>query len=570
MDVSYNLYGNSDAGFPQLSALPVTYTGTIRTVNTEAELDTAITASINYDIIRIATSISLTTSKTINKKLKIEGTSNAITLTYSTITQHFTITSDEVWFSSLKFNNGNSSSEANILAFSGSTNIKNYVTGCIFETNEFAISSNNSNIQITNNTFKFLVPTDTHRYIILTGCLGTSFICDNIFEGNATASSTQCVNINNGVAANFLNGNLIISRNISQTLPVQRLLMVDISLQGSNFSLFISKNTMTCTSGFIIFYALPLDGVKQIYVIQNTEILGGTATGSKGIIGIDSPASSVISFNTLIYSSSNSTPVLRSDYTDLTTPAANQPSTVAYATARFTPAQTYNVIVPFIKNIIGPTGTTGTTGPQGPTGPTGITGPTGPRGDTGPTGITGPATPWSLLGGTNSIYYTGGNVGIGISTPDTNYALDVSGIIKTIGVNNISDYRIKENVQSLPHENLPSIDRLRPVLYYNKLTQKPEYGFIAHEVQEIFPDMVIGAKDASQFQTINYTPMFALIVNEVKQMSRDILETKRDILETKRENADMSREIEAANRAIEAANRAIAALKSDIEQLKKT
>jgi peptidoglycan hydrolase CwlO-like protein len=154
-------------------------------------------------------------------------------------------------------------------------------------------------------------------------------------------------------------------------------------------------------------------------------------------------------------------------------------------------------------------------------------------------------------------------VGIGISTPDTNYALDVSGIIKTIGVNNISDYRIKDNVQSLPHENLPSIDRLRPVLYYNKLTHKPEYGFIAHEVQEIFPDMVIGAKDASQLQTINYTPMFALIVNEVKHMSRDILETKR-------ENADMSREIEAANREIEAANREIAALKSDIEQLKKT
>jgi hypothetical protein len=240
--------------------------------------------------------------------------------------------------------------------------------------------------------------------------------------------------------------------------------------------------------------------------------------------------------------------------------------------------------------VTGITGSTGSTGPQGQTGPTGVTGPTGSRGDTGPTGITGPATPWSILGGGTSIYYTGGNVGIGISTPDTNYALDVSGIIKTIGVNNISDYRIKDNVQSLPHENLPSIDRLRPVLYYNKLTKKPEYGFIAHEVQEIFPDMVIGAKDASQLQTINYTPMFALIVNEVKQMSReiletkrDILETKRDILETKRENADMSREIEAANREIaaanreieaanrdiEAANREIAALKSDIEQLKK-
>jgi hypothetical protein len=504
MDVSYNLYSNSDAGFPQLAPLPLTYTGTVRNVTTEAELDAAITAAANYDIIRISSNLVLTSSKTINKKLKIEGTTNAITITYSTSTQHFTITSDEVWFSALKFNNANSASTANILSFSGSTKIKNNVSGCIFETNEFAIASNNSNIQITNNTFKFLVPTDSHRYIFLTGCLGTCFVCDNIFEGNSTTSSTQCVNINNSVAANFLNGSLIISRNISQTLPVQRLLMVDISLQGSNFSLYVSKNTMTCTSGFLLFYVLPLDGIKQIYVIQNTEILGGTATGSKGLIGFDSISASVISFNTLIYSSGNVIPAVRSDYTDLTSPSANQPSTVAYATAIFTPSQTYNLIAPLVKNLIGPTG------------------PTGMVGQTGPTGTTGPASPWATLGGTNSIYYTSGNVGIGMTNPDINYALDVSGIIKTLGVNNISDYRIKDNVQSLQSESLPSIEKLRPVLYYNKLTQKHEYGFIAHEVQEIFPDMVIGVKDAEQYQTISYTPMFALIVNELKQMKREI------------------------------------------------
>ena len=40
-------------------------------------------------------------------------------------------------------------------------------------------------------------------------------------------------------------------------------------------------------------------------------------------------------------------------------------------------------------------------------------------------------------------------MGIGTTNPDINYALDVSGIIKTLGVNNISDYRIKDNVQSL-------------------------------------------------------------------------------------------------------------------------
>ncbi len=131
---------------------------------------------------------------------------------------------------------------------------------------------------------------------------------------------------------------------------------------------------------------------------------------------------------------------------------------------------------------------------------------------------------------TSNIYYASGTVGIGLATPDISYSLDVSGVIKTIGINNVSDYRIKENITSLSaNTSIPSLDELRPVLYYNKLLNKHEYGFIAHEVQEIFPDLVVGAKDAEQYQTIHYTPMFALLVNEVKQMKREILELRRQL-----------------------------------------
>jgi ABC-type Fe3+-citrate transport system substrate-binding protein len=63
-------------------------------------------------------------------------------------------------------------------------------------------------------------------------------------------------------------------------------------------------------------------------------------------------------------------------------------------------------------------------------------------------------------------------------------------------------------------------------MYYNKLLQKHEYGFIAHEVQEIYPDIVIGNKDAEQYQTINYTSMLPLIVKEIKEMKREISELK--------------------------------------------
>jgi hypothetical protein len=167
----------------------------------------------------------------------------------------------------------------------------------------------------------------------------------------------------------------------------------------------------------------------------------------------------------------------------------------------------------------------GLVGPTGPVGQIGIIGPTGNTGPLGPTGIG--AMVWSYVPSSSNIYYSNGTVGINTMTPDTNYVLDVSGIIKTLGINNVSDYRIKENVTSLSlSDNIPTIDGLRPVTYYNKLLKKHEYGFIAHEVQEIFPDIVVGNKDAEQYQTINYIPMFAILVKEINELKREVAELK--------------------------------------------
>jgi hypothetical protein len=131
----------------------------------------------------------------------------------------------------------------------------------------------------------------------------------------------------------------------------------------------------------------------------------------------------------------------------------------------------------------------------------------------------------------SNIYYANGAVGIGLTAPDAGYALDVSGVIKTLGINNVSDYRIKDNIRSLSQisPNIPTLDGLRPVMYFNKLLQKHEYGFIAHEVQEVFPDLVVGNKDDENYQTINYIPMFALLVKEVKEMKREIEELRKKL-----------------------------------------
>jgi hypothetical protein len=98
-------------------------------------------------------------------------------------------------------------------------------------------------------------------------------------------------------------------------------------------------------------------------------------------------------------------------------------------------------------NYIGPTGATGQIGPTGPTGSQGLTGSTGYTGQTGSTGQTGPTGPIGSTGNTgqtgptgvafwqqgsnSSIYYKGGYVGIGQSTPQ--YNLDISGSLNTTG-----------------------------------------------------------------------------------------------------------------------------------------
>jgi hypothetical protein len=62
---------------------------------------------------------------------------------------------------------------------------------------------------------------------------------------------------------------------------------------------------------------------------------------------------------------------------------------------------------------------------------------------------------------------------------------------------------------------------LRPIKYINKITGKEDFGFLAHEVQEIFPFLVDGEKDGDQNQTLNYIGLIGLLVNEVKTLKKE-------------------------------------------------
>jgi len=65
----------------------------------------------------------------------------------------------------------------------------------------------------------------------------------------------------------------------------------------------------------------------------------------------------------------------------------------------------------------------------------------------------------------------------------------------TVGYNSNSDYRLKEDVAPMTGA-LEKVSLLKPVTYKWKASGTDGQGFIAHELQEHFPDAVSGEKDA--------------------------------------------------------------------------
>ena len=101
-------------------------------------------------------------------------------------------------------------------------------------------------------------------------------------------------------------------------------------------------------------------------------------------------------------------------------------------------------------------------------------------------------------------------------------SLDISGNLTAGSFSTSSDYRIKTDISKL--DETTTLDNLRPVKYLQTLINKPQYGLIAHELQEYYPDLVVGEKDGNEWQRVNYTGLIALLINEIKQLKRELTE----------------------------------------------
>ena len=153
---------------------------------------------------------------------------------------------------------------------------------------------------------------------------------------------------------------------------------------------------------------------------------------------------------------------------------------------------------------------------------------------------------------TNAAYFrstgSGGSAGVGIQVGTytaTTYALvfyngqqGAAGGVSlanantstSVAYNTSSDYRMKENIR--PIENgLDRLKQLKPVKFDWKTSDETSEGFIAHEVQEIFPDAIAGEKDGEEMQGMDYGRITPLLVKAIQEQQAQIETLKQEIRE---------------------------------------
>ncbi|NND34887.1 MAG: tail fiber domain-containing protein [Saprospiraceae bacterium] len=88
-----------------------------------------------------------------------------------------------------------------------------------------------------------------------------------------------------------------------------------------------------------------------------------------------------------------------------------------------------------------------------------------------------------------------------------------------------SDQRLKHSICDLSDRILKKVMQLKPRAYYYNHTQNPqrkEYGFIAQEIQSIFPE-IVGQMDESEYLMLKYTDFIPILTKAIQEQQRQIV-----------------------------------------------
>lgn len=141
-------------------------------------------------------------------------------------------------------------------------------------------------------------------------------------------------------------------------------------------------------------------------------------------------------------------------------------------------------------------------------------------------GITGSVTATSFIGDGSGLTGLGGGGIFAVtgSSYNTTNNLEISGSLKTTGnvtvggtLTEVSTRELKDSIILLS-DQLPNVERLEPVSFVWKGTQEEDIGFIAEDVEEIYPVLVTKSVDG-KVEGLHYTKLTSILVKAVQELS---------------------------------------------------
>jgi len=118
------------------------------------------------------------------------------------------------------------------------------------------------------------------------------------------------------------------------------------------------------------------------------------------------------------------------------------------------------------------------------------------------------------------------------STPSTELYVDADGdlFVKGGAVGSSSDRRLKENITTIPGA-LEKVSRLRGTYFNWKTSGKFDMGFIAQEVQDVEPLLVLKPSSGEDMDilNVNYLKVGPLLVEAVKELQEQVQDLHRQV-----------------------------------------
>jgi len=153
-----------------------------------------------------------------------------------------------------------------------------------------------------------------------------------------------------------------------------------------------------------------------------------------------------------------------------------------------------------------------------------------------------------------------GSVGIGTTAPST--ALQVVGTVACSTLNQVSDARLKTNIET--SKGLEIISKLRGVSFNWKADGRPSDGVIAQEIETVMPEAVLSQNDG--MKTVGYDALFAPVIESVKEL-RSRNPGFPDIMSTRKRDG-LKAEIKALTETINTQDKEIEELRVAVKELK--